>query len=776
LAAQISDADAEKKRKSDSLEYVLETQELTPLEKFVILDSLNEYNYNYNLQGFVTRAEEMLEIMGQENIDDKEKALDLMSNIGMTCVMTGEYDKAIDYLNRSIPLAQELNDRYVETRIITNIGNAYSLQGQYINALDYYLQTLRLSENYKNTDNPIGINYSRALGNIAETYYMMGNFSQAFLYAEKFFEINPREICVGNHIVAQVYYILASVYLHRDELEKAEENALNSLGCKTIIYECFSTEALAKIYLRRGDYDKAMEYADESLRYADELGDPSMYAKAYNVLSDIYISQKQYDKAELTALKAMEMNPLTLSIEPNLAYNIALSNIYLGNKEKAESFLHKYNEIVSRNNNKHFQEILASMEVQYEINKKEGHIVVLEKDKKMRFWLNILIGFSAMILFVACYTSLYNALQNRRNVKHDTKIAEQNFKLEEQKWELAENERMFAEQKMKQAEKERELEVIKASIRAEADERESIARHLHDVLGSMLIMVRFNLNLIKSFYLLPQSDIDNLSTAVTVLNQSITEVRHLAHYMMPPELRQYGLKVALENYCKSVAIARYKYLGDNSRPDIELEILLYRFAFELIGNAIKYSSATLINVQLTMNENLITLTVYDNGIGFDPDAVTFGMGFKNIQYRIENYSQNKSTVNINSTIGKETEVGVEIEIPVPDKLPVLPVYVPVTVIISDKNKDKNKDDDDDEEYEYEETDFTYIEQPKKKKKEDEQGKEKEGEKVDEKVDGEKIDDEIDGEKIDDEIDDEKIDNEIDGKKIDDEIDDEGDDE
>jgi signal transduction histidine kinase len=662
IAQKIELTDSERRQKADSLENILKTRQLTSLEKFVVLDSISEYLHN-DLTGFNARGEEMLEIMKQENIDDKQKTVVLISRMGMNCVMMGEYEKAIDYLNKSLLLAREINDNYYETRIIINIGNAYSLQGQYVTALDYYLQTLKLCENYNDRDPIFKLNYGRAVGNIAETYYMMGNLSQALFYAEQFFVINPREIIPKNHVYAQVYYILASVYLDRDELDKAEENALCSFQCTNIIYQCFSTEALAKIYIRSGDYDKAMEYATESLRYADEFGDPSMYAKAYSVLSDVYIAQKQYAKAEITALKALETNPITLSIEPNLAYNIALANIHLGNKEKAESFLYKYNEIISRNNNKYFQEILASMEVQYETKKKELQIEVLEKNKTLRLWVNVLIGGSAVILLLLGYILFFKAAQNGKIAERDRKLSEQALMLAEQAIKLEEQKRKLAEQKMNQSEKDKELAVIKAMIIAEADERENLARHLHDVIGSMLITVRFNLKLIKSYYLMEQSDIDNLNTAVMALNQSITAVRHLAHYMMPPELKQYGLKVALENYCKDIPIAHFNYFGDDLRLDIELEILLYRFAFEVIANSEKYSFATMINVQLTIDNNLISLTVYDNGIGFDPNSVTFGMGFKNILHRIENYNnnKNKNKVNISSTINKETEISVEIE-------------------------------------------------------------------------------------------------------------------
>jgi signal transduction histidine kinase len=637
LAAQLQVP--EKKRKADSLKYILNTRELPPLEEFAILDTINIY-ISDDLNGCIARGLRMLEIMENEKVDNQEKKCGIIFGTGMCYMLIGEYEPALNYLNTALLMSKENEDRYTESRVIVNIGNTYSLQGKYVMALDYYLQALKLCDKDSKNNYFDLTNYSRALGNIAETYYMMGNHSQALHYAEYFFKINSE--IYKNHIFAQVFYIMASVYLHRNELDKAEENALKSFECAdglNYIYQGFSTEALAKIYIRRGDYDKAMEYARESLYYADELGDPATHAKAYNVLSEVYIAQKQYNQAEAVAAKAMETNPVAIDTEPNLAYNIAMANIHLGNKEKADSFLRKYNEIISRNNDKNFSETLTSMEVQFETKKKEIYIAALEKENRLYIWL-VLIGIVTLLALSGLLFYSY-----RDNV--------QKRKLAKQKREIAEQECEIAKQQIKQLEQDKQLIAIRSILKGENDTCVRIARDLHDGLGGLLTAVKLNLNPCS----VDKSDVC-FNNALEILDLSVVELRRIAINLMPQSLVSYGLKTAIEDFCNKIPIVHFSYIGENSRLNSLLEINIYRCVLELINNAMKYASASNINVQLIVDNGLLSLSVHDDGIGFDPETHKSGSGLKNLRFRTAAFN---GKMNIYSSPKKGTEVSIEIE-------------------------------------------------------------------------------------------------------------------
>ena len=76
-----------------------------------------------------------------------------------------------------------------------------------------------------------------------------------------------------------------------------------------------------------------------------------------------------------------------------------------------------------------------------------------------------------------------------------------------------------------------------------------------------------------------------------------------------------------------------------SRLGEQMELGLYRISQELINNSLKYAQAKNITIQIIKHPNDITLTVEDDGIGFDNDhyskLMSKGIGFQNIKARTE---------------------------------------------------------------------------------------------------------------------------------------------
>ena len=154
------------------------------------------------------------------------------------------------------------------------------------------------------------------------------------------------------------------------------------------------------------------------------------------------------------------------------------------------------------------------------------------------------------------------------------------------------------------------------------------------------------------------SDVERYGKALDMLDQSIGELRRVAHHIMPESLMRYGLKTALEDFCQAVPGAHFQYLGENPRLDNRLEVLVYRCAYELVNNAVKHAQSTAINVQLMIDNGLVSLTVHDDGVGFDAQTVKSGIGLENIHARLAMYN---GKMTIYSSPNKGTEVSVEIE-------------------------------------------------------------------------------------------------------------------
>jgi two-component system NarL family sensor kinase len=152
-----------------------------------------------------------------------------------------------------------------------------------------------------------------------------------------------------------------------------------------------------------------------------------------------------------------------------------------------------------------------------------------------------------------------------------------------------------------------------------------------------------------------------------MLDNTIREMRRVAHNMMPEMLVKYGLDTALKELC--VEISRSTGLKANYQSiemdKIEIEqpiaIAIYRIVQELSGNAIKHAGAKILLVQIHAlpDEKQLAITVEDDGKGFEPTQLeaTAGMGWMNIRNRVDFL---KGKLDINSAPGTGTSVLLEI--------------------------------------------------------------------------------------------------------------------
>ena len=180
-----------------------------------------------------------------------------------------------------------------------------------------------------------------------------------------------------------------------------------------------------------------------------------------------------------------------------------------------------------------------------------------------------------------------------------------------------------------------EREIVTAS----EQERERIARDLHDGLGQITTGLAYKAKLIESLLrdgVMP--DPAQAAGIVQLANQASNEARALAHGLDPVELRD-GLTAALDHLARTTS-ERFG-LPCSFQTDITTDNLdkitsthLYRIAQEAVNNAIKHSKPGHIGIYLTREERLISLVIIDDGRGLSahPDTAE-GAGLRLMRYR-----------------------------------------------------------------------------------------------------------------------------------------------
>jgi signal transduction histidine kinase len=208
------------------------------------------------------------------------------------------------------------------------------------------------------------------------------------------------------------------------------------------------------------------------------------------------------------------------------------------------------------------------------------------------------------------------------------------------------------------------LVATQSVLTGEETERRRLARDLHDGLGGMLSGIKLKLTNMKGNFILDEKGKSDFENALEMLDKSVHELRQVAHNMMPEALIEFGLKDALGDFCSSIDNLRnirlkFKFYGENIRAGQNIEIALYRIAQELVNNALKHSGASEILVDLVQEPERISLTVMDNGKGFDTNRINEfkGLGLSSLKSRVDAL---KGTMDILSEPGNGTEVRVEI--------------------------------------------------------------------------------------------------------------------
>jgi signal transduction histidine kinase len=612
--------------KIDSLKQTLLTQHLSEKQKMEIYLRIGNEYQSFELDSSTLYTTQCM--MLAQKLKDHEMLMKAYLNLGVNYCFKGDFDRAFSYFDQTNALAIKYGNKKHELSAIRLTGYAYAKQGKFNMALDYFLKCLTIYENERWTNDH---NYLGTLTNICEINRRLGNTETAILYlkkAEEKMNMEPPDFFT----LAHVWNEFAFNYLKQGDWEKALHYVLKSEerhGGGTVNF-CYAKGILATIYLQQNDYNRALEYAKESQQLAELLNDFSLHAYAGKILSDVYLALKRYPEAEAAVLKVLDSCATYSDDILALVENIAMANIYMGNREKAAHYLKKYSEINAQYSEKSYQTFISDLAIKYETEKKELRIAALEEERKFYTWLSL-----------ACAATLLLAI-GLLSVRHRLNVQK----------------RKIAEQQVKQLEQEKQLIATQAELDGETAERSRLARDLHDGLGGMLSVVKLNLKDIKPYAIMDGADVEHFGKALDILDQSIGELRRVAHHIMPESLMRCGLKVSLEDFCRAIPVAHFQYLGDNSRLDSRLEILIYRCAYELVNNAVKHARATAINVQLMLDNGVISLTVNDNGVGFDPQTTDSGMGLVNIRTRIAGHN---GKMNILSSPESGTEVCIEIE-------------------------------------------------------------------------------------------------------------------
>ncbi|MHC1776183.1 MAG: histidine kinase [Lentimicrobium sp.] len=205
---------------------------------------------------------------------------------------------------------------------------------------------------------------------------------------------------------------------------------------------------------------------------------------------------------------------------------------------------------------------------------------------------------------------------------------------------------------------------LKSAIDGQDQERQRLSRELHDGIGQSMIAIRLRLAAIENG--LPEKLKQNYQSVISLTDNLIDEVRAISNALMPPSLAEFGLMPAIRNLCYNLTETNgIKTVLDGEIPAQVLgrkaRLYIFRILQESMNNAAKHAEATQILISINTDNNLLKISISDNGKGFDQQSscVLKGHGLNNIRERA---SLMKGEASISSTPGGGTTVKIEIPI------------------------------------------------------------------------------------------------------------------
>ena len=475
--------------------------------------------------------------------------------------------------------------------------------------------------------------------------------------------------------LAPVYNELGKLYRKTRDLDKAMENYEKAAS---IFKQLKDTGGISMIlnesgvvYEYKADYKEALNRYNSSLELAEKKGDSLSVSYSVSNIAGIYVIEKKYGEAEANLLRALNIRRL---LKDSFAIALTYSDLGVvmngkGDYDKATSYLqmsnkmaealqyvelqsNNYSELASIAQRKgRYQEAyeyflkrsylrdslyamektkqIAELNTKYESAKKEQQIQ--QQDSRIRMQNFLFIGIGGLILL----TGLLIYSQYRRNkLRQETKMKTE----------------MMKQQEM----------AVKAVIEAEENERQRIAKDLHDGVGQMMSAAKMNLSAFQSEIKFDNEEQkQSLEKVIQLVDESCKEVRTVSHIMMPNALLKNNLASAIHDFVNKLnnknLQAHVNTVGLDERMDSNIETVLYRVVQECVHNAIKHAGATTLDISLIRDKDGISGTIEDNGKGFDvANKENFeGIGLKNITTRIEYL---KGTVDFDSAPGRGTVV------------------------------------------------------------------------------------------------------------------------
>lgn len=536
-----------------------------------------------------------------------------LNQIGTIWLALAELDSAKFYFDLAVYIGTQQGHEHLLPATWINLGHYFEIKAQYDSSFYYLQKALLWGEQHKDTS--VIIKSHISLGEISRT-------QNNLIDAKNYLQI-ARALALQTNDQTNLAYANQNLGIVLDQMELPDSSLYYNAQALEYFKSTGNIKGVADCLLNSGvvlewtgKTDEAIAHYDEAGKYYSQLEDLRGKATANLNLAALKFYMGEKDLALSIAQKVIELakSKGIMQIE-----ELAYSNIHEWYAEtdmfkEAYAALQKSDSIHQLIQNSEKIKTIQTLQTKYDTFQKENQIAqqnqLIEKQKlrnNIALLLLLLVIGIAIILILSFRVKVINARK----------------------------EAIMKSQKLEEMLNDQEVKTYNALLDGQENELKRIATELHDRLGHLLVTAQLQL---KSLTPNPVADSKNPETGAKLLDEALDEVRRISRNLNSGSIDNFGLATSIQEMAFNInssklLLCHFQTNCEGERFNSSIEIAFYRIAQEIVTNAIKYSKASVVHIQLNLLDGELNLSVEDNGIGFDPNKAEAGLGLKNIYKR-----------------------------------------------------------------------------------------------------------------------------------------------
>lgn len=558
------------------------------------------YAYAY-VQADSARAYGM-QALNLQSETDTELLAETLHYLAITYQVQSRYPEALAYDERSLQIRTRLKDSLGMANTINNIAVIYDEQGRYSDAVQSYLKAYEL---YKRHGSEIklalvNVNLGVVFKGMGEYQNSISNYKEAlkkFVSLRRDYETAVCQVNMGSVFIAMQRYDSALYY------SLQAEKLFNQLGY--VRFEAVATGNAGIAHGKLGHTADAITFLQRAIENHKANNNRKELAYCYLKLAEVYNDSQQTIAAITASQQALQTAQVAEALQQQADASLLLANLYRKTGNFKDAFTHQSNHLRLRDSLFQTEKVkqVRELQIQYETEKKErelaesqaslaqGELEIRKRDNQLVL---ILTGVAAILLVGFVLYRNARAQQQQLTLKAELAEARTQNALQE--------------------------------------ERLRISQELHDNIGSQLTFVNASIGALQN-----EVDSPRLTDVKKLTAETIRELRKTVWLMNHQSTTLEEFVIKLRDYILTGSqIPIVIDVKTNLQQVITAQVAnhLFRIVQEAVNNTHKHAEATQINIEISLDADLLSLTIADNGKGFNPDSPRSGFGLTGMHKRV----------------------------------------------------------------------------------------------------------------------------------------------